>query len=186
MRWARFRAVRLLATAATVVAIGLAAPTCLGAQPAELPRPEDVTTLDGILRAYYEVVSGPAGEPRQTARDHSLHHPDARAIVTGVDRDSEPYIRNLKLEEYHQLSERAGNPAFYEWEIHRVTQRFGNVAHVWSTYAFSDTEGGPVRGRGINSIQLYHDGARWWITAWIFDSERADNPIPAAFLPRDN
>lgn len=147
----------------------------------ELPRAEDVTTLDGIITAYYEVVSGPAGEPRQTERDKSLHHPDARAIITGRGADGTPFIRNMTLAEYHEAT--SANRAFYEHEIHRTTQRFGNVAHVWSTYAWRRAEDGPVQGRGINSIQLYHDGTRWWITAWIFDSERDDLPIPPEFLP---
>ena len=155
------------------------------AQNTTYPRAEDVATLDGIIKAYYEVVSGPAGEPRQTERDHSLHHPDARAIITGLDQDGKPFIRNMTLAEYHEGAASGGNPAFYEVEIHRVTQQFGNVAHVWSTYAWRTTEDGPVQGRGINSIQLYHDGSRWWITAWIFDSERDDLPIPAAFLPQE-
>ena len=155
------------------------------AQTPAYPLAEDVATLDGIIKAYYEVVSGPAGEPRQTERDHSLHHPDARAIITGKDEEGTPFIRNRTLAEYHELASAGGNPAFYEVEIHRQTQRFGNVAHVWSTYAWRTAEDGPVQGRGINSIQLYHDGQRWWITAWIFDSERDDNPIPPEFLPPD-
>ena len=155
------------------------------AQNPNYPLAEDVATLDGIIKAYYEVVSGPAGEPRQTERDHSLHHPDARAIITGIDQEGKPFIRNMTLDEYHEGSRAGGDPAFYEGEIHRVTQRFGNVAHLWSTYAWRTFEDGPVGGRGINSIQLYHDGDRWWITTWIFDNERADNPIPAAFLPPD-
>ena len=155
------------------------------AQNEPLPRPDDVATLDGIIKAYYEVVSGPAGEPRQTERDHSLHHPDARAIITGLGQDGKPFIRNMTLAEYHEGAMSNNNPAFYEDEIHRVTQRFGNVAHVWSPYAWRRSEDGPAEGRGINSIQLYHDGDRWWITAWIFDSERDDLPIPAAFLPEE-
>lgn len=154
------------------------------AQTPTYPLAEDVATLDGIIKAYYEVVSGPAGEPRQTERDHSLHHPDARAIITGIE-EGKPSIRNMTLAEYHEGSRARGNPAFYEAEIHRATQRFGNVAHVWSTYAWRTSESGPVEGRGINSIQLYFDGTRWWITAWIFDSERDDNPIPATFLAPD-
>jgi len=146
-------------------------------------RPDDVNTLDGIIKAYYEVVSGPEGVERDTERDHSLHHPDARAIITGVDEAGNPTINNMTLSEYHEGTRQNGNPAFWEHEIHRVTQRFGNVAHVWSTYAWYDTQDGPIKGRGINSIQLYHDGERWWITAWIFDSERSDNPIPSEFLP---
>jgi hypothetical protein len=152
-------------------------------QSTHLPRPEDVSTLDGIIRAYYEVVCGAAGVARDTERDASLHHPDARAIITGVDADGNPTIQNLTLAEYHERTRAAGNPAFWEHEIFRVTQRFGNVAHVWSTYAWYDSETGPIKGRGINSIQLYFDGVRWWITAWIYDSERPDNPIPPAFLP---
>jgi len=169
----------------TLVALGnLLRTTVLAAQPGPtLPLRADVETLDGIIKAYYEVVSGPAGAPRQTERDKSLHHPDARAVITGVDAAGRPFIRNLTLEQYHDLSREASEPAFYESEIHRVTQRFGNVAHVWSTYAWRESPDGPVRGRGINSIQLYHDGDRWWITAWIFDSERTDNPIPGEYAP---
>ena len=130
-----------------------------------------------------EVVSGAEGVARETARDASLHHPDARAIITGIDGDGNPTIQNMTLAEYHAGTSAAGNPAFWEHEISRVTQRFGNVAHIWSTYALYDNENGPIKGRGINSIQLYYDGGRWWITAWIFDSERPDNPIPPEFLP---
>lgn len=28
------------------------------------PRPEDVATLDGIIKAFYETISGPQGQPR--------------------------------------------------------------------------------------------------------------------------
>jgi hypothetical protein len=72
--------------------------------------------------------------------------------------------------------------AFYEWELSRRVERFGMIAHVWSTYAASDRPGGPARSRGINSIQLYFDGARWWVMGWIYDREREGNPIPAEYL----
>ena len=146
-------------------------------------RPDDVTTLDGIIRAYYEVVSGPAGSMPEIARDHTLHHPGAKVSITGVDGNGEPTIVTGTLSDYYDRVGRGPRPtAFYEEEIHRVVQRFGNIAHVWSTYVYRDTPEGPETGRGINSIQLYHDGDRWWITAWIFDSERAGNPIPGAYL----
>lgn len=145
--------------------------------------PADVATLDGIIRAYYEVVSGPAGEPADRARDRSLHDPGARVAITGVRDDGTPFLRTMTLDEYHDGFGGARSEPFYEVEIHRVVERFGNMAHVWSTYASSREPGGEPFGRGINSIQLYHDGTRWWITSWIFDSERAGNPIPDAYLP---
>jgi len=146
-------------------------------------RAEDVETLDGILAAYYEVVSRPAGVPADRARDEWIHYPDARVAITGAGPDGRPLIMTMTLGEYH---DRYGGPeerGFFEWEIHRTVERFGNVAHVWSTYVSSEEPDGPAIARGINSIELYHDGARWWITSWIFDSERAGNPIPDEYLP---
>ncbi|HEX9729994.1 MAG TPA: hypothetical protein VGA37_15965 [Gemmatimonadales bacterium] len=169
----------------TIGMAGLALSAPLRAQTDSTPvaRAEDVGTLDGMLKAYYDVVSGPAGGRADRVRDASLHVPDARVGIPVRGAGGRPTIRMMSLGEYH---DRFGGPRqrpFYEWEIHRVTQRFGNVANVWSTYASSDAPNGSVRGRGINSIQLYFDGTRWWIVGWIFDSEREDNPIPPEFLP---
>jgi hypothetical protein len=147
------------------------------------PRPEDVETIDGIIDAYYDVVSAPAGQPKQVERDHSLHHPKARVAITGVDDNGKNFVRMMTLDEYYEGNVVAES-GFFEEEIHRVTQRFGNVVHVWSTYEWRTEEKGPVGGRGINSIQLYHDGKRWWITSWIYDSERKDNPVPPEYLPK--
>lgn len=155
----------------------------LGAPTAAQSR-ADVATLDGIIRAYYEVVSGPAGGYADRARDMYIHHPDALVAIAGPDEDGNNVVRTMTLAEYH---DRFGGPRaepFYESEIHRETQRFGSIAHVWSTYVESDTPGGNPRGRGINSITLYFDGDRWWVMGWIYDSERAGNPIPAEYLPR--
>jgi len=165
-----------------VLVASLLAPCALQAQVGG-GRVEDVATLDGILAAYYEVVSRPVGTAPDRERDEWIHHPDALVAITGLGADGAPLIRTMTLSEYH---DRFGDPeaeAFYEWEVHRVVQRFGNVAHVWSTYASSREPGGEVFGRGINSIQLYHDGDRWWITSWIFDQERAGNEIPPEYLP---
>jgi len=159
------------------------APWTAYAQAPTYPLEEDVTTLDGIIKAYYEVVSAAAGEARDWARDSSLHAPDARVVITGKRADGTPFANILTLAQYHANSGAVTTQGFFEDEIHRETQRFGNIAHVWSTYAWRRTADGPVEGRGINSIQLYHDGTRWWISSWFFDSERGDNPIPASYLP---
>lgn len=143
------------------------------------PLKKDVASLDGIIKAYYEVVSGPEG-PKQTERDKSLHHPDANVMITGVTKTGEPFLRVMTLKEFHQ---NVPGDAFYEYEINRITETFGNITHVWSTYEFKDELKGEVKGRGINSIQLYFDGERWWILNWVYDSERVSNSIPTRYLP---
>ena len=161
----------------------MAATPPLIAQDAHSTWRADVSTLDAIIEAYYDIVSGPAGEVADRARDKFIHRPDALVAITGVNQDGEGVISTMTIDEYH---DRAGGPRrepFYEYELHRLVQRFGNVAHVWSTYASSRTPGGEPYARGINSIQLYFDGDRWWVTNWIFDSERSGNPIPAEYLP---
>jgi hypothetical protein len=72
---------------------------------------------------------------------------------------------------------------FTEREINRVVRRFGNVAHVFSTYEFSSDDG-KEKGRGINSIELFWDGTRWWISSASWDEERPNNPIPKEYLPK--
>jgi hypothetical protein len=72
---------------------------------------------------------------------------------------------------------------FYESEIHRVTEKFGNIAHVFSTYESRLKADAPIIARGINSIELFYDGKRWWIASNIWDDERPDNPLPLQYLP---
>lgn len=149
---------------------------------AQQHEPADVATLDGIIAAYYDVISGPAGESPDRERDRFLHHPDALVGIVAI-RDGSPELRTMSLDEYHDAFGGARTTPFHEWELRREVQRFGQIAHVWSTYASSREPGGEAFARGINSIQLFHDGERWWIMGWIFDSERRDNPVPAAYLP---
>ncbi len=136
---------------------------------AQQARPEDVSSIEGIIRAYYEVVSGPAGEMADAERDQTLHHPDAWVAIAGRDAEGRATVAVSTLAEYH-----GDNPprseGFWEWEIERVVSRSGNMVHVWSSYASARTEGGEPYTHGVNSITLFHDGARWWIMGWMFDS----------------
>lgn len=144
--------------------------------------PQDVQSLDDIIRAYYEVVSGPAGEVPDRERDQTLHLPDAVVGVPGMNAEGHPVLNTMTLDDYHDQFGGPRAEGFYETEIHRIVHRFGNIAQVMSTYASATTPGGDAFDRGINSIQLAWDGDRWWIVSWIFDSERPDNPIPPEFL----
>jgi hypothetical protein len=134
------------------------------------------------MKAYYEVVSGPAGQPRQWARDSSLHHPKAQIAIVRTVADR-PQVQVMALGDFHRESAGLAETGFFEYEIHREVAQFGTTAHVWSTYEWRTEAGGPVGGRGINSIQLFHDGTRWWILGWMFDGRSDAGPVPTRYLP---
>jgi hypothetical protein len=147
--------------------------------PTIAPRPEDVGSIDGIVKAYYDVITGPAGQPRQWGRDRTLYWPGLRFFAASVKPDGSPTVRVMNHQEYVDATDAfMVKRGFEESEIHRVSYRVGNIAHVMSTYETHDVAGGPVSGRGVNSIDLYWDGKRWWITAASWDDERPGSPIP--------
>ena len=74
---------------------------------------------------------------------------------------------------------------YHEQELARRVERFGHVAHVWSTYesTYQLHEGRELSyARGINSLQLFWDGDRWWIASMLWDTEDQAMPLPAAYL----
>ena len=153
------------------------------AVPTIAPRPEDVSSLDGIVKAYYEVITGPAGQPRQWSRDRTLYWPGLRFFAAGVKRDGSPTVAVMTHQEYVDASDaELVKNGFQENEIHRVTHRIGNIAHVMSAYETHSKFGGPVTARGVNSLDLYWDGKRWWVTAASWDDERPGSPIPEELL----
>jgi hypothetical protein len=160
----------------------------LGAAPAAgqgpEPDPADVETLDGIMAAIYESISGPAGQERDWDRLRSLLAPGARFIPTGEGPDGVARLRMLTVDEYIELAG-PGLVAngFFETELGRVVERYGPVVHLMSAYDSRNAEDDPEPfARGVNSFQLLDDGERWWIVTIFWASETADRPIPERFL----
>ncbi len=163
---------------AAVVALALSVPVLAVAQ-ARTPDPRDVGTIDGIMLAFYEVISGPPGQPRDWGRDSTLYIPGVRFVALS-ERNGQPRANIMDHEAYVRQSEPVFvRDGFFEEEIGREVRRFGNLASVLSSYATRATADGPVTGRGVNSIQMYWDGQRWWITGVVWDGERPGNPLPA-------
>jgi hypothetical protein len=72
---------------------------------------------------------------------------------------------------------------FYETEVARRTEQFGHIAHAWSTYESRHHPDDPEPFvRGINSIQLFHDGSRWWIVSIYWQQESTEHAIPQEYL----
>ena len=149
-------------------------------------RPDDVASIDAIIAALYEVISGPAGQKRDWDRFRSLFAPGARLIPTGRRQDGTHGMRVITPDEYAtNIGPQLESGGFFEREIGRRTERYGAVAHVFSAYDSKRTAADTMPfARGINSIQLFNDGRRWWVVSIFWDSERRDNPIPADILRR--
>jgi hypothetical protein len=145
----------------------------------------DVSTIDGIMKAFYEVISGPPGQPRQWSRDRTLYIPDIRFVAMSEDKDGNAKAHVVTHQQFVDSADpQMVKEGFYETEINRVTESFGHIAHVFSTYETREKSGGAVNERGINSVELFFDGKRWWIASVCWDDERADNPISPDYLPR--
>ena len=148
-------------------------------------KPEDVKSVDAILAALYDVISGPKGKARDWDRMRSLFIPDARLIPSRVNKDTQQVDAIvLSIDGYiARSSTTMTTNGFFEHSIHNEVEQFGNIAHVWSTYeSRHNADDATPFARGINSIQLLKDGDRYWIVNVFWDSERPDSPIPAKYL----
>ena len=146
--------------------------------------PRDVASPDALIAAVYDVISGPAGKVRNWNRWLSLFTAGARLVPATTGADKKPHIRLMTPEDYVQtVGPRLEQNGFFEREIGRTSESFGNITHVFSTYESKRTMADEKPfARGINSIQMFNDGSRWWLVTIFWDSERDDNRISAAYL----
>jgi hypothetical protein len=146
--------------------------------------PKDVESIDALMAALYSVISGPAGE-RDWDRFRSLFLPEARMGAVRKKPDGSFLASTFTAEGYVQ---RAGSyfkeHAFFESELSRKTEQFGQEAHVFSTYESRNAVGEKPFARGINSLQLFNDGKRWYVVSIFWDEERADNQLPPKYLSK--
>ena len=148
--------------------------------------PKDVSSPEALIAAVYDVISGPAGQKRNWDRMRTLFVQDARMIATGKRPGGEITRRVMSVEDYISTSgpylEKEG---FFETEIGNIKEQFGNIVHVFSAYESKKTANDekPFM-RGINSIQLWNDGKRWWVITILWQSENPDTPIPEKYIQK--
>jgi len=184
---------RAITLAAALTCTSLGVPQAVSAQtpsaPAAAPAAHpaaaaDVSSVDAILHSLYDVISGPAGQTRNWDRFRSLFYEGARLIPATPPIDGPPRARVLGVEDYISRTSGAfSQQGFYEREIARRVDQFGSIVQVFSTYeSRRAADDAKPFARGINSIQLYFDGTRYFVVTIFWDAERPSNPLPAKYL----
>ena len=178
------RALRGAARILLVVVLLAGCREALHGQETAAADPADVESVDAIIAAVYDVISGPAGAERDWDRMRSLFLPDARLIPSAPSPNGGYQHRYMALDEWIEGAAQffAANP-FFEVEIARVDEKYGHIAHAFSTYESRREADGDPFTRGINSFQLLNDGERWWIVNIFWQGETEEEPIPPRYLP---
>jgi hypothetical protein len=148
--------------------------------------PADVKSPDAIVSAFYDVISVGKKDSVDWNRYRSLFLPEARGIETGRIRGGGPRYDVFTEEDFvawmKTMVPQLRKQGFVEREIHAETDRFGDIAHVFSTYETILSAKGPEPvARGINSFRLWHDGDRWWIVSLMYHGEREGAPLPERY-----
>ena len=134
----------------------------------------DVRTLDGLIHALYEVLSGPAGQPRDWERYRTLFIEGARLMPVVAAAGGKPHVRQLTVEDYIRRVEPIfAVEDFWERETDRQTEVFGRVAHVLSAYESLRRPDAPPFEQGANSMQLFYDDSRWWVVSIMWNTSRS-------------
>ncbi len=151
----------------------------------------DVDTVDHLVASLYDVISGPAGKPRDWDRFRSLFLPDGRlgvirpaAPATGTDPERKGDAILLTPDMYVQRDDPYFKAhGFFERSVSNRVEEFGNLIHVWSTYEsrHAENESSPFT-RGINSIQIVHAQGRFWVASILWDEERPGLTLPDKYL----
>jgi hypothetical protein len=143
---------------------------------------EDVKSINAILVAIYDVISGPAGA-RDWNRFRSLFLPQARFTEVSTTPDGSKMILAWNVDEFvRDAGEVFSKDSFYERAIVNRPMSFGNMTQVFSSYESRRSPSAKPFERGINSLQLLNDGKRWWVLSILWDVERPGNPLPANFV----
>ncbi len=145
----------------------------------------DHTSPEYPVLMLYRLISGPAEQERPWNQIGSLFLPGARIRMELVEKDGALREVDWSVEQFsREAAEHYRQDGFWEREIAHRTERFGNIAHIFSTYEsrVGDPQSSPV-ARGINSVQVLRRRGRWQIAGIVFQIEQMDTPIPKRYLP---
>ena len=174
---------------ARAILIVVAAALTAASVQAQAPAADDVASPEAVVRATYDAISRAPGAPFQWERFRSLFLPEARLIPNTEQTGGQFTVHTVDSfirwidDGWKRVIGTPQDRGFAESHVAGITEQFGDVAHVFSTYEKHIWNDKNVVGRGINSIQLVKKDGRWWISSIAWDEEPAAGQVPAKYLP---
>ncbi|HEY0743565.1 MAG TPA: hypothetical protein VGD40_18985 [Chryseosolibacter sp.] len=145
----------------------------------------DVKSPESIVAALYEVISGEKGQARDWDRFKNLFTADAKLIPTFTNKERQVAYRAITPAEYEtSFTKSIPVRGFFEREISNITEAYGNIVHVFSTYETTEEKNGKVTMRGINSIQLLKTNDRYYVVNIFWSSETPQTPLPDKYVKK--
>jgi hypothetical protein len=95
--------------------------------------------------------------------------------------DGPPRYTLLTLDDWIARTKARGHAMLEEKPPKFHIERYGNIAHLWSSYALHSD--GKQVARGINSIQAIKEAGGWRVTSIMVQAESATAPLPKEYLP---
>jgi len=136
--------------------------------------------LDSVIRAMYEVVCYEKGGHPDWKRNDELFSPGARMVRINDGGVFEFQNQQEYRADFEKMIASGTLPSFWEGEIWRETNLYGDMAHVLSGYETRKSRDGEFMNRGVNSIQLFRRDGHWKISAMIWRREGRDVKIPTS------
>jgi len=134
---------------------------------------------NGIPSAIDAAISGPADKDRACMK--ALFIPEARMIFVSLGAEGTPSYRLETLDDWIARVKTRGHAMLAEQQLKFHIERYGNIAHLWSSYALHSD--GKQIARGINSIQAIKEAGGWRVTGIMVQAESATAPLPKEYLP---
>jgi hypothetical protein len=161
---------------ATILAGALAGTAMAQAPDAACALPSEPKDIPATLDA---AITGPADKDRACMK--ALLVPEARMMFVSLGADGAPSYRLETLDDWIARVKARGHAMLEEKQLKFHIERYGNIAHLWSSYTLHSD--GKQVARGINSIQAIKEAGGWRVTGIMVQAESAIAPLPKEYLP---
>ena len=145
---------------------------------------QDTKSIQHLLDAYYDCISGPIGQKRDFNRLKNLFHSDALLMYSYWNKEETKASTMVfkSIDDYIEKLDYLDKKGFYEHEISNTIDKFGSISQVFSTYRFRVEDKSVAPKTGITSYQILFDGTRYWIVSMLWTFESNQYKIPKKYL----